>query len=354
MLRNLLASGFAGPVHPVNPAADSVQSVPAFPSVGEIPEDVDLAVLAVTAEATADGRARMRRQGRAQPGRPLRRLRRGRRGGRRARTRAARASAARRGCGWSARTASASSTPTPTQGSTSTFAPTRPPAGNVGFATQSGALGLALIDFAAARGLGVSSFASVGNRADMTANDLLEFWEEDERTRLALLYIESFSDPRRFARVARRVGRQQAGRRRQERALGGRAPAPPSSHTGALLAASDRATDALFEQSGVIRAETLAELLDVASLLSSQPLPAGPRVGILTNAGGPAIMCADACEAAGSRCRRLPEQVRERAARLPAGGGIARQPGRHDRDAPAPSTTGGRSPRSPTGTASTR
>ena len=86
--------------------------------------------------------------------------------------------------------------------------PAMPPPGNVAFATQSGALGLALIEFAAERGIGVSSFASIGNRADITANDLLEFWEEDESTGLALLYIESFSNPRRFARVARRVGRQ--------------------------------------------------------------------------------------------------------------------------------------------------
>jgi acyl-CoA synthetase (NDP forming) len=196
-------------------------------------------------------------------------------------------------------------------GLNATFAPTSPPAGNVAFATQSGALGLALIEFASARGLGISSFASVGNRADITANDLLEFWEDDERTALALLYIESFSDPRRFSRVARRVGK----RKPVVAVKSGRSDSgarAASSHTGALLAASDRATDALFEQSGVIRAETLAEMLDVASLLSSQPLPGGRRVGILTNAGGPAIMCADACEAAGLEVPTASEEVRER------------------------------------------
>ena len=123
--------------------------------------------------------------------------------------------------------------------------------------------------------MGVSSFASIGNRADITANDFLEYWEDDDATRVALLYIESFSDPRRFSRVARRLGRGmpivvvKSGRS----AAGERAT---SSHTGALLAASDVTVDALFEQAGVIRTDTLAELLDVASLLENQPLPDGP------------------------------------------------------------------------------
>ncbi len=189
-----------------------------------------------------------------------------------------------------------------------TFAPGATPPGNVGFVTQSGALGLAMIGLAADRNLGLSSFASIGNRADVTANDLLEYWEEDAATDVALLYIESFSDPRRFARVARRVGsrkpivvvksgRSQAGAR------------ATSSHTGALLAASDVTVDALFRQAGVIRSESMADMLDVASLLANQPLPAGPRVGILTNAGGPGIMCADACEAAGLEVPALPDEV---------------------------------------------
>ena len=190
-----------------------------------------------------------------------------------------------------------------------TFAPGAPPPGNVGFVTQSGALGLALIELARDRGLGVSSFASIGNRADITGNDMLEYWEEDPETEVALLYIESFSDPGRFSRVAQRIGRSKpvvvvkSGRSvAGERAAG--------SHTGALLSASDVTVDALFEQAGVIRTETLAELLDVASLLSSQPLPKGPRVGILTNAGGPGIMCADACDAAGLEVPELPADLR--------------------------------------------
>ena len=131
----------------------------------------------------------------------------------------------------------------------------------------------------------------------------------DESTGVALLYIESFSNPRRFSKVARRVGRQKpivvvkSGRS----SAGARAT---GSHTGALISASDVTVDALFDQVGVIRTDSLAELLDVASLLANQPLPAGPKVGIITNAGGPGIMCADACEAAGLEVPTLPDQVK--------------------------------------------
>jgi acetate---CoA ligase (ADP-forming) len=310
VLHNLIESGFAGPVFPVNPVAESVQSIRAFPSVEAIPGEVDLAVLAVKAEATAG----VARECAAKGARSLVVLsagfaETGPDGARREREllavcRDAGIRLIGPNCLGVLNAAARSKL-------NATFAPTAPPPGNVGFVTQSGALGLSLIDFAAARGLGVSSFASVGNRADVTANDLLEFWEEDEDTRLALLYIESFSDPRRFARVARRIGRRKpiVAVKSGRSAAGARAA---GSHTGALLAASDRTTDALFEQSGVIRAETLAEMLDVASLLSSQPLPAGPRVGILTNAGGPGIMCADACEAAGLEVPAVPEEVRAR------------------------------------------
>jgi acetyl coenzyme A synthetase (ADP forming)-like protein len=311
VLHNLLRSDFDGPIFAVNPAAGSVQSARSFPRVGDIPEEVDLAVLAVAPTVTAD----VARECAAKGARSLIVLSAGF-----AETGAEGAELQRELLGVCREAGmrmigpnclGALSTAPAGSALNATFAPTAPPSGNVAFVTQSGALGLALIDFAAARGLGVSSFASVGNRADITANDLLEFWEEDERTALALLYIESFSDPRRFSRVARRVGRRKpvVAVKSGRSASGARAA---GSHTGALLAASDRATDALFEQSGVIRAETLAEMLDVASLLSSQPLPAGRRVGILTNAGGPAIMCADACEAAGLQVPPASEEVGRR------------------------------------------
>lgn len=310
VLHNLIESGFEGPIFPVNPSADTVQSLPAFPSVSEIPGELDLAVLAVKAA----GIAAVARECAAKGARGLVVLSAGfsEVGGEgTARERELLAICREAGIRLIGPNCLGILSTAPQSGFNVSFAPTAPPAGNVGFATQSGALGLALIDFAASRSLGVSSFASIGNRADVTATDLLEYWEDDERTRLALLYIESFTNPRRFARVTRRLGRQKpvvvvkSGRS----AAGARAA---SSHTGALLATSDRTTDALFEQSGVIRAETLAEMLDVASLLSGQPLPAGPRVGILTNAGGPAIMCADTCEAVGLEVPPLPDEVQER------------------------------------------
>jgi acetyl coenzyme A synthetase (ADP forming)-like protein len=322
VFHNLLESAFGGVVYPVNPASDVVQSVRAYRSVAELPGEIDLGVIAVPPAAAVE---------------------------------AARECAAR-GCSALVVLAAGFAEVGPEGaeaqrrlvevcrdagmrlvgpnclgvilnedggGLNASFAPAAPPPGNVGFVTQSGALGLALIDLAADRGLGVSSFASIGNRADITANDMLEYWEGDPDTDVALLYIESFSDPARFSRVARRVGREmpivvvKSGRSvAGERATG--------SHTGALLSASDVTVDALFEQAGVIRTETLAELLDIAALLGSQPLPAGPRVGILTNAGGPGIMCADACEAAGLEVPELPEEVRAALAEhLPAEASLA-------------------------------
>jgi acyl-CoA synthetase (NDP forming) len=204
-----------------------------------------------------------------------------------------------------------------------TFAPTSPPPGRMGFLSQSGALGVAVIDRAATLGLGLSSFVSVGNKADISGNDLLSYWEEDPDTDLVLLYLESFGNPRKFARITRRVGRTKpivavkSGRSR----AGARATA---SHTGALLAASDVTVDALFRQAGVIRTDTLAEMFDVAALLANQPIPAGRRVGIVTNAGGPGVLCADACEAEGLEVPRLPEATRRRLAEgLPVQAGVA-------------------------------
>ena len=150
---------------------------------------------------------------------------------------------------------------------------------------------------------------SVGNKADISGNDLIQYWEADESTDLMLLYLESFGNPRKFGRIARRVAREKpilavkSGRS----AAGARAA---SSHTGALLASSDVTVDSLFEQAGVIRTDTLAELFDVATLLASQPIPSGRRVAIVTNAGGPGIMCADACESRGLEVVPLGDDVK--------------------------------------------
>ncbi len=317
VLHNLIESPFDGPIYPVNPSSDSVQDVPAFASVAEIPEEIDLAVIAVRADVVAE----TARECVAKGARSLVVLSAGFTeigGDGPEREHELLAVCREAGLRLIGPNCLGILDTDSEDGLNVSFAPEEPVAGNVAFATQSGALGLALIEFAEARGIGVSTFASLGNRADMTATDLLEFWEEDESTRLALLYIESFSNPGRFARVARRVGKSKpvvvvkSGRS----AVGARAA---TSHTGALLAASDRTVDALFEQCGVIRAETLSELLDVASLLSTQPLPAGHRVGIVTNAGGPAIMCADACDAIGLEVPPLPDELQaELASFLPA------------------------------------
>ncbi|MGA8747068.1 MAG: GNAT family N-acetyltransferase [Solirubrobacterales bacterium] len=308
IFHNLLASGFDGVVHPVNPATDVVQSVRAYRCLAEVPGEVELAVIAVPAEAVlAVARECGAKEVRAVAVISAGFAETGPRGGERQRELVEIC----RGAGMRLVGPNCLGVLNTAEGSrlNATFAPSAPPPGNVGFVTQSGALGLALIDLAADRGLGVSSFASIGNRADVTASDFLEYWEGNDATRVALLYIESFSEPRRFSRLARRIGREKpivvvkSGRS----VSGGRAT---SSHTGALLSASDVTVDALFAQAGVIRTETLSELLDVASLLSSQPLPQGPRVGIVTNAGGPGIMCADACEAAGLEVPELPQPVR--------------------------------------------
>jgi acetate---CoA ligase (ADP-forming) len=198
-----------------------------------------------------------------------------------------------------------------------TFGPKPLPPGNVAFSSQSGALGLALLERATDRRIGLSSFVSIGNKADVSSNDLLEYWEDDESTSLVLLYLESFGNPRKFARVARRLARTKPilAMKSGRTATGARAA---SSHTAAL-AGSEAAVDALFHQAGVLRLDTLEELLDVTSLLSSQPIPSGRRVAVVTNAGGLGILCADACEAAGLSLPVLGEETqRELGAVLPA------------------------------------
>ena len=195
-----------------------------------------------------------------------------------------------------------------------TFSPVYPPAGNVAMSTQSGALGLAILDYAKKLNIGISSFVSIGNKADVSGNDLLEYWETDPRTSVILLYLESFGNPAKFSRIARRISRNKpiVALKSGRSAVGARAAA---SHTGAL-ASSDAFVDALFHQSGVIRTDTVTELFDVATLLSRQPLPRGRRVAILTNAGGPGILAADACQAHGlERRRAVATRPRPRCAR---------------------------------------
>lgn len=203
-----------------------------------------------------------------------------------------------------------------------TFSTTFPAAGRVSMSSQSGALGLAVLDHVDAIGLGISTFVSIGNKADVSTNDLLLYWEDDPDTDVILAYLESFGDPRRFARIARRVSRTKpivvvkSGRT-------GAGVRAASSHTAAI-SAGDAATQALFDQTGVIRTETLEELFDVATLLSSQGLPRGRKVAVLTNAGGPGILAADALESNGLEVPELSERtIGELAAFLPAEAGIS-------------------------------
>ena len=196
----------------------------------------------------------------------------------------------------------------PAIGLNATFAPNAPPIGHIAFLSQSGAMGIAVIDEIRALGIGLSSFASVGDKADLSSNDFLSFWEHDTATEVVLLYLESFGNPRKFSRIARRVAR----RKPIVVVKGGRSGAgaqAAGSHTGALLSASDATVQALFEQAGVIPTDTLGELFDVAMLLASQPPPRGPRVGIVSNGGGLGILCADACDAAGLDVVALPDEL---------------------------------------------
>jgi acyl-CoA synthetase (NDP forming) len=200
--------------------------------------------------------------------------------------------------------------------------PVLPLAGNIGMLSQSGALGLALLDYVQTLHVGLSTFVSVGNRADVSNNDLLAYWADDPRTDVIVLYLESFGNPRRFARMAPDVARRKpiiavkSGRS----TAGSRAAA---SHSAAL-ATSDVAVEALFEQAGVIRANTLQELFDVAVLLSTQPMPPGARVGVVTNAGGPGILLADMGETHGLIFPELtPETRAALRALLPPQAGLA-------------------------------
>jgi acetyl coenzyme A synthetase (ADP forming)-like protein len=192
------------------------------------------------------------------------------------------------------------------------FSPVVPPSGRVAFSSQSGALGLAILELAKERDVGLSTFVSVGNKGDVSGNDLLQYWESDPGTSVILLYLESFGNTRRFGRIARRIARAKpivavkAGRTR----AGSRAA---GSHTAAL-AASDVAVNALFQQSGVIRADTIDEMFDIAACLEAQPLPAGRRVAVVTNAGGPGILAVDACEAAGLNVVEFSSATRQKLA----------------------------------------
>ncbi len=310
LFHNLVGSSFTGPVYPVNPHADVVQSVRAYHSVLEIPDTVDLAFIVVPGSHVFDvvkecaekgvrgvvvisaGFSEMGDGGATLEHKVVDAVR----------------LAGMRMVGPNCMGVLNTDPAVLLNG---TFAPVFPPRGNVAMSSQSGALGIAILDYASQANLGISTFVSVGNKADISGNDLLLYWEDDPSTDVIVLYLESFGNPRRFARIARRIARRKPiVAVKSGRTVAGTRAA--SSHTGAL-ASLDVAVDALFHQAGVIRTSTLEELFDVTSVLANQPVPMGRRVGVVSNAGGPGILAADALESNGLE---LPEFGPELQARL--------------------------------------
>ncbi len=309
LMRNVLDAHFAGAVFPVNPSSPVVGSVRAYRSVLDIPDPVDVAVIVVPAHVVipvvdecvekgvkglvviSAGFSETGDEGAELEDRLL------------ATVRDAGMRMVGPNCMGLLNTDPAVSLDL-------TFAPAFPPRGNVAMSSQSGALGIAILDYARQLDIGISSFVSVGNKADVSGNDLLLYWEGDPATDVILLYVESFGHPRRFARIARRIGKKKpiiavkSGRT----SAGARAA---SSHTGAL-ASVEVAVSALFRQTGVIRVDTLGQMFDIASLVANQPLPGGRRVAVLTNAGGPGILCVDALESEGLEVREFSADLQER------------------------------------------
>jgi acetyl coenzyme A synthetase (ADP forming)-like protein len=314
LLHNLVTGAFTGQLYAVNNKARTVQGRKAYASIRDVPGPVDLAVIAIAAEQAigaarecaemgvhgllviSGGFAEAGPQGAHRQQELLRVCR----------------EAGMRMIGPNCLGLLNNA---PGVRLNATFAPGSPRLGRIGFLSQSGGLGIAMIEGAGQLGLGLSSFVSVGDKADISGNDLLQYWEQDRHTDVILLYLESFGNPRRFSRIARRVGASKpiVAVKSGRSAAGARAGA---SHTGALVSASDVTVDALFRQAGVIRTDTVHELFDVAALLSAQPIPAGSRVAIVTNAGGPGILCADACQGAGLDVAELDSRVQRRLARF--------------------------------------
>ena len=321
LLTNLQRHGFTGAIYPINPHAATLDGLPSFPRLSAVGQPIDLAIIAVPAAAVEEVVADCARAGvrgvviisagfaeASASGRQVERRIRD----------MIRASGMRLvgpNCMGLLNT-------DPAVMLNATFAPRWPPAGNIGMLSQSGALGLAILDYVQTLNVGISTFVSVGNKADVSSNDLLAYWADDPRTDVVLLYLESFGNPRKFARIAPEVAKRKpiVAVKSGRSAAGTRAA---SSHSAAL-ASLDVAVDALFEQAGVLRTNTLEELFDVAALLATQPIPRGSRIGVVTNAGGPGILLADACEAHGLTVPELtPETQGALRALLPAQAGLS-------------------------------
>jgi acyl-CoA synthetase (NDP forming) len=296
LLESLQESRFAGTIIPVNPYATEIAGLPVFPSLRSIPGPVDLALIAVPPDAVLDviddcaakqvPAAILITAGFAETGEAGTSL-----------EQELREKVRQHGIRLIGPNCFGLMNLDPAVRLNATYTPAFPPTGRVAFASESGGVGLAVVTAANRLNLGLSSFVSVGNHADVTVNDLLEYWEHDQATDMILLYLETIVDPQRFSQIAERVGRHKpivvlkGGRTSVGQSAAG-------SHTAAL-ATNETAVNALFKQCGAIRVKTLEEFLALATGLSGQHLPAGLRVGILTNSGGPGVLCADSCVAEG-------------------------------------------------------
>jgi acetate---CoA ligase (ADP-forming) len=293
---NLVGHGFTGSVYPVNPSAAAVCSIKAYPHIGDVPDPIDLAIVVVPkhlvlgiAEECADAGVR----GLVVVTAGFREI--GEQGAQRERALADLVRA--RGMRMVGPNCLGVMNADPAYSLNATFAPLMPPFGSAALMSQSGAMGVNIIEYAREYQIGLSQFVSVGNKADVSGNDLLQHWEHDPAVSTILMYVENFGNPRRFLDLASRITKHKpiialkAGRS----ASGARAA---TSHTGAL-AASNAAVDALLAQAGVLRAESVEELFDMAMAFGVETRPRSRRTAVLTNAGGPGILAADALEAHG-------------------------------------------------------
>ncbi|MGA5762922.1 GNAT family N-acetyltransferase [Nonomuraea bangladeshensis] len=291
VLRNLLAADFTGPVYPVHREVRAVAGVRAYPSVTAIDGDVDLAVVAVPAESVLDVVEECAQKG--VHGLVVVSSGFGETG---AEGRERQDELARTARSYGLRVVGPNCLGIANTDRSvrlnATLAATVPGRGKVGFFSQSGALGTALLQRVAQRGMGISSFVSAGNRADVSGNDLLQYWEEDDATEVILLYLESLGNPRKFTRLARRISRRKP-------VVVVKSGGTPSGHSAEELGLPDSAISSLFAQAGLIRVDDLIQLFDVGQLLAYQPLPAGPKVALVTNSDALGLLAADACLAAG-------------------------------------------------------
>ncbi len=308
ILRSMLDAEFSGVIYPVNPNAESISSIKTYPSVLDTPGDVDLAIIVVPAKAVlkvADECGRKGVRGMIVISDGFRE--RGPIGAKNEKE--LRDIARRYGMRLVGPNCMGVINTDPKIKLNGTFSRVFPPRGNVAFLSQSGAMGLVTLRHASDLNIGISTFISVGNRADVSANDMLLYWERDKATEVILLYLESFGNPRRFARTARRISYTKpiVAVKSGNTPTGSKAAL---SHTGAM-ATPGVVTDALFHQAGIIRVDSVEELFDLAALLSNQPIPRGNRLAIVTNGGGPGTLAADFAERSGLRLPQFKKAVAE-------------------------------------------